>query len=603
MPMRSGLSVYCYTAPTSGYYAQTVMEIGSLITDLSFASAAPGGFTTFSATLTLRDGRIPLPPLGLFGMIAVMNGPDPVWLGEVTDPEMGMDSTNGEYIRIGALGLGNALRDDPMVLAYAAQTVQQIVKDQLARRTNGSPYNKFATISTDTRYIFPDNPAGTYSPVYDNNTMEEVIAAACTLAGDYQWGTWAHPLASQINGSGFRLGVLSVQLRDANTTHYAASVAERDVTAYNVTPSAERAYNNVVLDYNTPTGGVATKSYLDPRLNQTSYAQGTAPFRYRKLSRDYTGTATVGATQAQNIANTYGNLYKNVSNKVDLTLQRIKDAYGNPIPLWSVLADHNILIRDFAPRGNAPIASAPTATVNQFYIVNAEYREDMSGTQEIELQCDNFVDKAASQIARLTLAADVASRTQKTSGFVQAQGAAASGYAAMGQTNPTSGQVVTAGMQWPVQLYQAPTSVSFTQLVRTNLNTPSAANLSTLGGIVQASVSASANCQGAWTYSTSGNCIRRIGRKYLDWHCDGCGKEFRGLSINEHVRVVTHIGTTPGLVALAIDCPECAGFTESFNTGLRGVDEEHETHPHRREQARLIRRLMRHGAVGLEALP
>src|SRR5690242_5001523 len=245
MPTRTGLSIYCYTSPTNTNYNTQVIEIGSYVTALSFASAAPGGFTTLSATLPLHDARLPLPPLQLFSKIAVMSGPTPVWIGETSDPEQGMDQTTGEYLRISGLGLGNALRDDPLTLAYVAQTAQQIVKDQLSRRNNGTTNLKFQTISTDSSYLFPDNPATTYSPIYDNRTMEEVISDVCTLAGDYQWGTWAHPVLSQIDGAGFPLGLLQAHLRDPNTTHYSASIAARDVIAYSLTPSAERAYNYV----------------------------------------------------------------------------------------------------------------------------------------------------------------------------------------------------------------------------------------------------------------------------------------------------------------------------------------------------------------------
>lgn len=163
MPMRSGLSIYCYTAPTNQNYSNTVMEIGSLITDLSFASAAPGGFTTFSATLPLRDGRIPLPPFALFSMIAVMNGPDPVWLGEMTDPEMGMDATNGEYMRLGGLGLGNVLRDNLETVTWNSAHPFDIVADLLLSLQYAWPDCPIPTISTDNRYIFPDRPTTMFS--------------------------------------------------------------------------------------------------------------------------------------------------------------------------------------------------------------------------------------------------------------------------------------------------------------------------------------------------------------------------------------------------------------------------------------------------------
>jgi uncharacterized protein (DUF983 family) len=60
----------------------------------------------------------------------------------------------------------------------------------------------------------------------------------------------------------------------------------------------------------------------------------------------------------------------------------------------------------------------------------------------------------------------------------------------------------------------------------------------------------------------------------------------------------------PTHTGLAITCPEC-GLTEAFNTALLPRDEDH-TRPgnyhHRAEQARLIRTLQRHGAIGLAVL-
>lgn len=600
--MRSGLSVYCFTAPTYTGYPPIISEIGQYVTQLSFGSAAPGGYTDFQAMVPLADARIPHPEFALFSQIAVMSGPKPVWLGEITAPQIGMDSTNGEYIRLTGLGLGNALRDDPHAITYTNQKAQQIVNAELGARTVATA--EIGTISSDTRWIFPDNPATLYSPSYDNNTVEEIIADVVTLAGDYQWGVWAHP--TQVNALGLPLGALSVMARDPNTTHYVASLAEQDVVAYTVEPSADRAYNYVAVDYSNG-GGVGTKFSFDGRLNATTYAQQTAPFRYRKLIRDYSGTSTITGAQAQQIASAYSHLYRFVTNKVTFTIQSVMDSQGNPIPLWEVQADRNIFIRDFAQRGNAPMASAPYPGVNQFYIVSASYREDQSGTMQLILECDNFVDKEASQIARLTLAADVKSRSGKTTGVTQQLGAPANGAAIMGQSNGVAGQLCTGPIYFPNALYQAPTSIAFTQIVRTNLNAPSGANFGVLGAIVQASVVANGACQGYWTYTTSGNCIRRVGRKLFDWHCDGCDKEFRGLHLGEHLRIETGLGTTPGQVALAVDCPECGAgekpFTESFNTALTSGDETHARHHHRAEQARLIRALMRSGAVGLDVAP
>src|SRR6185437_7093133 len=104
--MRSGLSVLCFTAPTYSGYPPVITDIGPYVTQLSFGSAAPGGYTDFQAMFPLADARIPHLEFALFSQIAVMSGPKAVWLGEITAPQQGMDSTNGEYMRLTGLGLG-----------------------------------------------------------------------------------------------------------------------------------------------------------------------------------------------------------------------------------------------------------------------------------------------------------------------------------------------------------------------------------------------------------------------------------------------------------------------------------------------------------------
>ncbi len=600
MPMaRSGLSVYLYTPPGTGFYGQATVEIGSSITSLDFSSAAPGGFTDFHATLPLRDGRFPFPALQMFAQVEVKSGLTVVWAGELTEPMLTYDETQGEYMQLTGLGYGNALRDYPFTVAFVGQTVRAMAI---------SAYNNYAVgqtgaslLSSDTTALFPDNPAGFFSPAYDNRTVEDVFADICQLAGDYHWGTWAHPALNQTNGAGFRLGQPQIHLRDTATTHYSISLAERDVVALSVGPSAERAYNTITIDYSNSSGLVRTAGYTDSRLGAGS-SQGSAPFRRRRLTRDYTGTSTIGGTQAQSIANTFGAQYQNPSNKFTATIRRVHDDKGQPFALAEVLADHNLYVRDLAQRSTGAMPTTPTAGINLFYLVSTTYREDSSGMQ-LEVEGDNFVDRTETQVARLTLAADVKARSGKTTGVAQAFNAPANGAAIIGQSNAISGQVCTGGMQWPNLLYTAPTSVAFTQVVRVNLNAPSAANLAEQGGIIQATASASATVQGMWTYTTAGNCLRAIHGKTFDWHCDSCDREYRGLSIAEHLHIQTGRGTQPGYSGLSVVCPECDGFAESFNTALTGRDETHPHHPHRAEQARLIRQLMRHGAVALDVLP
>lgn len=194
-----------------------------------------------------------------------------------------------------------------------------------------------------------------------------------------------------------------------------------------------------------------------------------------------------------------------------------------------------------------------------------------------------------------------------------AAGSTLTGICSLGQSNATAG-----GTGWsyvsflPTTLYQAPTSISFTTISATNMAGVAAADLREVGFSFSCNYVANGAGFARFSFQTNGNCIRAIRRTQFDWHCDGCGKEFRGLHLAD-VRVIAHPFEddryAPGNVALAIDCPECAAngrpHTESFNTALLAHDEDHTrpgNHAHRAEQAQLIRKLMRHGAVGLQTL-
>ena len=85
-------------------------------------------------------------------------------------------------------------------------------------------------------------------------------------------------------------------------------------------------------------------------------------------------------------------------------------------------------------------------------------------------------------------------------------------------------------------------------------------------------------------------------------HC--CRVTRRGLRLSADILVGRHeeSGHQPGLTALSFACPSCVGCGESFNTNLGPEDEDAQTpgnHPGRAEQARLIRRMMRHPHVNL----
>src|SRR6185437_10814957 len=93
-----------------------------------------GGYGQMNARLNLSALARWRQEFALFSRIAIVEPSGAaVWLGEIANPTYGMD-TNGEYVSIAGLGIGNAQRDDPLTLAYVSQTPKLIIADQLSRR-------------------------------------------------------------------------------------------------------------------------------------------------------------------------------------------------------------------------------------------------------------------------------------------------------------------------------------------------------------------------------------------------------------------------------------------------------------------------------------
>jgi hypothetical protein len=607
MALRSGLSLWAYTSPSTSAYPLITREYAEELEELHFTTLAPGGYGQLMATLRLPNARIPRPELSLFSLVAVADGDVAIWLGEITDPEQTLD-TSGEYVRITALGLGNGLRDDPLSVAYSNQTAQAIVADQLSRRANYLP-----TISQDTSQIFPDAPVATYAPVYDARNMEEVVADVATLATGsagvpYSWGVWAH--ATQRNSTGFPLGQLVVHQQDTTTTAYIAALGTGEVIGYRVIPTAERAYNVVEIGYANGNSGYGHAIWTDPRLAANG-SQNTAPFRRRKYTRDLSHITTINATQALAIATTYGEQFRNGQNKVQVTLGQVRDSMGNRLPLWRVRADQNLLVPDLAIRGTQ-IPTSATPGVNQFYIVQTTYSETRSGQMQLQVQGDNYVDSASLQIARLQLQSDVQARGGKVTGVYQVQGAAETGRCGVAWAYSTAGQNIGHAQTFRTIMAQTPTSITLTQSNAYNAATPTASSIDCYGFLFTTQCNGTGGVwAGYWwgTYQTNGNTVRAVRRRSgrFDWHCSACDTLHRGLRLREHLRVTRHPerGDVPGMTALDVTCPAC-GMVECFNTALTPADEDELTpgnYPHRAGQARLIRQMMRHPHIGLAVRP
>lgn len=607
MALRSGLGLVIYTAYTPAR-PLIVGEYSREIDALNFTTVSPGGYGQLTARLNLNGLRSWRPEFGLFSRVALVeHGGTPIWLGEVVDPEYGLDA-NGPYVSVAALGAGNCMRDDPLTLAYVSQTAQQIIVDQLTRRSAYMPLDQ------DTSGIQADTNT-TLSPVYQERTMEDVINDVVQLTGynpvlgqatDYAWGVWGHPIHRDV--AGYPTAQLLVHQRDVSTLAWVASLSQGDITGYRMTPAAERAYNVTSVDYLDPTTGLAgTQTYTDPRLDPSG-SQGSAPFRRRKYVRNLRGISTATSGDAFNIANTYGPQMQNPSAKTTLELGTARDTSGAEVPLWRLQADSNIMVpewfsstqslgRLYQP-GRTIFVTPPTPAevgVSQFYIVQTTYSENKNG-YSVEAQCDNYADEGAILVARLQEQADEKTRQgQQTTGIVQAAGATMRGRYGWHFSNGVAGQSVGADETFPAIAINTPTSLTLTSIASSNLGAISVNNITTLGASFFAAVSANGAGSCAGTYQTNGNCLLhvdaeggRLGR--LAKHCDGCRQVSRDLAIEQHARVDLTHGASPGLSALAVTCPVC-GSVEAFNTALTERDETHGL-PWRAEQSRYIRALM-----------
>ncbi len=509
------VSLYCYTLPAASTDPPTVVNYTGLARNLSFTTVAPGGYGTFDCKIFVANPRLPRPELAMFSRVAVLDGPPTtglvpnaagtnlaptgtvLFLGEITDSSIEGDST-GEWVHLQGLGLGNGMRDDPYNKGYTTQTVKQIAVDQFTVNNRAN----FLTIDQDTSQVFPNNPSGTYSPSYVRKNMEEVIGDVVTLAGDYHWGVWAHP--THTDGAGFPTGQLYILQRDSTTLHYQASLARGDVQKYSIQTSAERAYNVVAEDYYDPIAGtVSTATATDSRLGAGG-VQGSAPFRRRLLARDNSGIQTVNSTQATAIAGTLLTLYKNPTNKSQVTLVAARDANGAPLSLPRVQANHNILIPEFAPRGT-PLPTTPTPGVNVFYIVQSNYTESDTGFTLV-LDLDNFFDSTSIATARLQLASDYAQRANKTAGAVQATGASEYGECGAGPFVATaSAQTFGCVVNFKSTMTNTPTSITLTTLGSNLANTPTVSNITSVGFRLSWTTTGAGSTYWYGTYNTVGN--------------------------------------------------------------------------------------------------
>lgn len=618
-PFKSAdIQLYCYTAPTSaGAYGRN--EYGAVAEQITWTIAEPGGYTEASFKVYLPWSYGMPPELDFFSRVVIARGNDVRFIGEIDDSERWYQSGQS-FIQIHALGLGNAIRDDPASFAYSGVTLQQIAKDQMNSRFNGTgstfgvgfagpPGNALiGVIDPDTSQLFPDNPAGTWAPAYDRKTMEEVFQDITTFGSTngaiYVWGTEAHPVNK--DPQGFPTLRMYIRKRDIRTTHYMASVADGEIDQYNFGRNAQYAYDVIDIDYNNASGGTTTAEGTGlVTVGGAVNAQRFNAFRYRKLSRDYTGITTVGGSQAGSIASTYVNEYAFPHNKGSVQLRSVRDANGNPIPLDVVTAGKNILIPDLVQPLDTPLLVdwatntllgtqlvTPIPGQNQFRIVSMQWQEDKQGPY-VTLQLDTFIDRAANLVARLMLSADINSRSTKTGTFVFGPGIPDT-VTGGGTTVATAGaQTVAWAFTWHAQMARVPTSATTSTISLVNGGGTFVNSLSVYGGNIGCVSTAAGAVTYEATITSHGNTLHRIGKATLHWHCRKCDTHHEKLSY----KAVASRPGAPGRSALKVTCPAC-GMEEHFNTALESTHEVGQQH--HAVQARLIRQLMKHPKIGLE---
>lgn len=454
--LHSGLALWAYTPPSAAYSLLTG-EYGEQIEALEFSTVAPGGFGDLACVLKLPDARLPRPELALFSRVCLRGGPFTAFGGEWSDPALVLDATAGEYLLLAALGGGAALRDDPDDAAYAtATTAQGIVASEFARRA------AYLALDPDQSAVLPDAPASTFTPVYDGYNLEEILHDLTAALGDYCWVVYDHP--RHVDTAGFPTWQLRVHPRDVTTISYMA--LGEDILSWRVMPSAQRAYNVVEVAYVDPLAGPGIVTVSDPRLD-ASGAQGSAPFRRRKLRRDLGKLPLTGA-QAAAIASAWLATYSNPSNKVEVELRAVRDASGVLIPPHQVRADGNLFVPELAVRGQR-LTGAPVPGVNQFYICETSYRETAAGDVRLTLQLDNYADRAEALVARLQLADEARQRRRGVYRIVQSPGAQQVGYCSLRAPQVGVGQVVGVGLSFVPLLSATPTGLSFSAISSANV--------------------------------------------------------------------------------------------------------------------------------------
>jgi hypothetical protein len=198
--------------------------------------------------------------------------------------------------------------------------------------------------------------------------------------------------------------------------------------------------------------------------------------------------------------------YKNGGAKITVELGTVRDANGNPIPLWQVRADSVINLPELAPLAQQlPTTPGAYSWANGgtlFYIQDMEYNESSGQTPTLTLHCNSFNDTASFQIQRVqAMIEKYFHRERKHHTPIQASGEPLSGSFAY-TVNPTANnEVFLMGVVFSPTVTTAPSSVTLGFTTATNATSGAAGDLTITGFSIAWTAPSSASAsivKGTW---------------------------------------------------------------------------------------------------------
>lgn len=237
--------------------------------------------------------------------------------------------------------------------------------------------------------------------------------------------------------------------------------------------------------------------------------QGTAPFPYRHLRKDESGTH-LSSTEASLIVQALLNQFLNGGLKITVVLHSLRDRFNHDVPLWQIKPDTNILMPELlqglqALQGRTALPTAPTTNINLFYIDEATYDENNGQTPQLTLSCVTFRDLAYFQIARMQYHHVHQARATKLPHNTRAAGSREIGQSGMTFNNAVAGSQVAVTVNFQTQMSAAPSSVTLTPIHNVNTSAITVTDITNAGFTVQWTPTANGTSTYIFSYQPVGN--------------------------------------------------------------------------------------------------